>query len=223
MLTRAKAAEQKNLELEARVRSLETKPAVQTTQALPTLQEVLVAYDKGQITETIKDQWVHYHSKEAAKREFGEAVMQAATVSRSQGIVNEYIKAYPTLSDMHSPEFRALAQTFNELALEESADGQISPTKAVAIQAKALQMTFGRGRRPVSPSGLESRPDTFVEGGGGGGQMSRESDPLKDISERQKAYWKSQGYTKAQMIDEAKYGQLRNVRAFRNMAGSKKK
>ena len=68
------------------------------------------------------------------------------------------------------------------------------------------------------------RADTFVEGAGGGGnRMAQAQDPLKDIPDRQKAYWKSKGYTKAQMIEEAKFGGVNSLKAFRRVAGSKTK
>lgn len=204
--------------LEERVRSLETKPAAPPVRVTPTLNDVLTAYDKGQITETVKDQWVHYLSKEDAKREFGGAIAQAAMMARSQSVVAEYVKAYPTLNDMSSKEFQELQHTYNELVAEGNGD-------SLATQAKALRMTFGPLKRsPMGAASSTSRPDTFVEASGGGGHMARESsDPLKDVSERQKAYWKSRGYTKAQMVEEAQFQGVRTLRDFRKVAGSKKK
>ena len=217
VLTRAKAAEQKNLELEARVRSLESKPATPQGQVTPTLTDVLAAYDKGQITETMKDQWVHYLSKEDAKREFGGVVLQAATASKAQATVADYVKAYPMLRDPASPEFHALSHTYAELLMEGSVDG-------LATQAKALRMTFGPVKGPAAGSGPPAaRPDTFVEASGGGVRMPQETDPLKDVPERQKAYWKSKGYSKAQMIEEAKHYAVRSLKDYRQVVGRKKK
>ena len=216
VLTRAKASEQEVRDLKARVHGLESK-ATQTPQT-PTLEQVLGAYDKGQITEIQKDQWVHYLAKEGAKQEFGMAIQGASMLTRAQSTTAEYVKAMPTLSDTASPAWRTLSETYRELLSLGHADG-------VVTQAMALRMAFGPLKGPgqaVNQEPPRSRSDTFLEGGSsGGGHMTNERDPLKDVPEKQIAFWKSKGYTKAQMAAESKMRGVNSIEDYRRMKPKK--
>lgn len=210
---RAKASEQKNRELEARIQSLEVRPAApaQPTQQIPTLEQVLTAYEAGHITETQKDQWVVYHTKEVAKQEFSHVITQAVGLAKGQATTAEYLKAYPSLSDATSEEFKSLAATYNELLSE----GQ--PAN-VMTQARALRMTFGPMKSAQgTPPGEHSRrrADTFLEGAGGGGGPV--NDPLKDVPDAQRQYWKTKGYTKDQIVSEAMMLGVKNVKDYERL------
>lgn len=217
---RLEAERQEKQALEARVRTLEARPVQPTgtvTQPMPTPDQVLSAYDKGQITEIQKDQWMFYFAKESAKQEFGQTITHVALATKAQAVVGEYVQAMPSLANTTSQEFRSLAQTYNELLAEGQPDG-------LTTQAKALRMTFGPLKRLAEPSNNPTpRADTFVEGTGSGGQMTRDNDPLKDVPERQKAYWKSKGYTKAQMTQEATLSGVRSITDYRRIAPKPKK
>lgn len=221
VLNRAKAAEQAAHELRTRVQLLETKAAApdKPAQQIPTLQQVLTAYDRGQLTEAQKDQWVHYHSKEDAKREFGTVVAYASAAMRAQSTTDEYLRAIPNLGNPSSEEFRTLSSAFNELVSEGA------PIDSVVTQAKALRLAFGpiKTTKPHMTDFARQRADTFLEGGGGGGgRMATDNNPLKDVSPRQIDYWKSKGYTKSEMAEEAKLYDVRNLKEFRRATAKKK-
>ena len=211
VLHRAKAAEQHARDLETRVQSLERQPAhTQPAQQLPTLAQVFDFYERGQITEAQKDQWVVYHTKEAAKQEFGQAIRQTTMLAKAQTTTAEYLKAYPALTDGSSHDFQALSATYNELLSE-------GHPNSVATQAAALRMTFGpiKAASQITPTEhTRQRADTFLEGAGGGGRMA-ESDVLKQVDERQIKFWKQKGYTKTQMTDEARYKGVGNISDYR--------
>jgi len=221
VLNRAKAAEQKSLQLEARLQVLERPaPAPAQQQPIPTLEQALAAYDKGQITEGQKDQWVYYHSVEGAAKKVGQAVAMAAEVGRSQATIADYVKAMPTLNDISSDDYKAYAMTQQELLAEGWQDG-------FSTRARALRMTFGRLKSGPASSGTDhtrERADTFVEGAGGGGnRMPAANDPLKDVPERQIKYWKSKGYSRDQMVSAAQMRHVGNVRDYQRLTAKKAK
>lgn len=217
VLNRAKAAERDVQDLRARVQSLE-RPAAQPAQQLPTLEQVLTAYDRGQLTETQKDQWLVYHAEERAAHKMGRAFSQVSAMTRAQATSEEYLKAMPVLSDMQSEEFKTLTDTFRELVSEGA------PANSVETQAKALRMAFGplKRARASAPDHTRERADTFLEGSGGGSRMATETNPLKDVPERQIAYWKKQGLTKAQMAQEAQLQGVRSLNDYRRVTAKKK-
>lgn len=217
VLNRAKAAERDVQDLRARVQTLE-RPAAPATpaQPIPTLEQVQTAYDRGQLTEGQKDQWLVYFAEERAAQKMGRAFTQVSAMTRAQATSDEYLRVMPTLSDFGSKEFKALSETYAELMGEGHPHG-------VETQAKALRMTFGPVRRVTesAPDHTRERADTFLEGSGGGGRMATETNPLKDVSERQIAYWKKQGLTKAQMVKEASFQSVRSLSDYRRVTAKK--
>ena len=218
VLNRAKASEQKNRELEARIQSLEVRPVApaQPERQIPTLEQILSYYERGQITESLKDQWVVYHTKEAAKQEVGQAVTQAVGMAKASATTADYLKSYPTLTDASSQEFQSLSATYNELLSEGYPNN-------VSTQSKALRMTFGpvraaQGKDPGEHT--RQRADTFLEGAGGG-RVSSDTDVLKEVSPKQTQFWKQKGYTKGQMSEEAKFKGVGNISDYRRMAKKK--
>lgn len=222
VLNRAKAAEQSVRELQVRVQTLETKPAAPatTTPPPPTLEQVQTAYDRGQLTEQQKDQWLVHFAEERANARLTTTITQVASMTRAQATTADYLKAMPTLGDMGSEEFKALSSTYAELM------GEGQP-HSVETQAKALRMTFGpltrmKEKESPSPDHTRQRADTFLEGAGGGGRMATDKDPLKDVPERQLAYWKKRGLTKAQMAQEAQLQGVRSLSDYRRVVAKKK-
>ena len=210
-------------ELQSRLHQLETKPAAPATpaQAIPTLEQVQTLYDRGQLTEQQKDQWLVYHAEERANQRLTQTITQVASLTRAQATTDTYMKAMPTLSDTGSEDFKALAMTYAELM------GKGRP-HSVETQADALRMTFGpltrlKEKESPSPEHTRQRADTFLEGAGGGGRMASETNPLKDVPERQIAYWKKQGYTKAQMVQEAPLQGVRTLGQYRRLTKVEKK
>lgn len=222
VLDRAKAAERDVQELRARVQTLETRPATPATSAqeIPTLEQIQLAYDRGQLTEQQKDQWLVYHAEERATARLTNTITQVASMTKAQTTTADYLKAMPTLSDMGSEDFKALSATYAELMVK-------GRSHNVETQADALRMTFGpltriKEKDSPSPDHTRQRADTFLEGAGGGGRMANEKDPLKDVSERQIAYWKKQGLTKAQMTQEAQLQGVRSLSDYRRVTAKKK-
>lgn len=213
---RAKFAEQRTSLLEQRIAAMEAQRQPQA-QALPSLDQVLQAYESGQCTEAIKDQWVAYWAKEDAKRELTQTMTHAAIHQQAQGVVNEYAKAYPSLNNLQSQEFQSVAQTYQQLVLRDQAWGlPNTPAREVERQAEALRMTFGPIRQ-VGQVATARRPDTYLEGGAGGGSRTTGEDPLKDVPDRLKQHWKAKGYNKERMIQEAKMRTVGNIDDYRRM------
>ncbi len=220
VLGQKKAAEDRAAAAErqlAEARAAQAQSTAQAPQKTPTFQEVQAAYDKGQITEAQKDQWLVYLATEQAKQQVAHGVTQAAALTKAQATAADYTKAYPSLNDAQSQEFRDLSHHYNELLA-------LGHPENLITQAMALRMTFGplkAGGNSATRDHTRERADTFLEGAGGGGHMAERDNPLKDVPERQIAYWKQQGYTKEQMIREAQIGRTRNIDDFRRMKAKK--
>lgn len=212
---RAKASEERERVANERIARLEAQQQSAQTQQPITIETVLTAYERGQITESQKDQWVLHLAKESAKQEFGQTIAQTATLMKAQGVVEQYAKAIPNVNDTSTAEFQELKATYQDLLNE-------GYPATVATQAKALRMTFGPIKSPTAGTREHSRQraDTFLEGAGGGGQMAA-NDPIKEASDRQQHHWKKQGYTKTRMVEEAKLRDVRSIEDYRRLAGKK--
>lgn len=208
---RAKSAEEQVRAANERIARLEAQQQQPPAQQPITIETVFDAYERGQITETQKDQWVIHLAKESAKQEFGQVIGQTALLMRSQSVVESYAKEIPAVNDTSSPEFQELKQTYQEL-LNEGAPN------TVATQAKALRMTFGpiKPKRTNAGEHTRQRADTFLEGAGGGAGLG--TDPLKDVPDAQRQYWKTKGYTKDQMLSEAAMLGVKNVNDFARLS-----
>lgn len=210
---RAKSAEEQVRVANERIARLEAQRQQPPAQQPITIETVLGAYERGQITETQKDQWVIHLAKESAKQEFGQVIGQTAQMMKAQGVVEQYAKALPVVNDTSSVEFQELKATYQELLNE-------GYPNTVATQAKALRMTFG----PIKPKTMHAgehtrqRADTFLEGSGGGGSMAASADPMKNVPDRQRQHWKQQGYTKSRMAEEAKFREIKSIEDYRRMA-----
>lgn len=210
------AAERRAAEAEARLAQV-TQPQQPREY---TLEDVYAAYEHGQITESQKDQWLKYLTKEEAKREaqqvIGQQIATVVATNQAAAMRDQYLKTYTGLTNAESQEYRALAGTYNELL----ARGRQAADPWLIVDA--LRMTFGpiKGQATTTREHSRQRADTFLEGSGGGGAMATH-DAMKDVSDRQREYWKRQGYTKSRMEQEAKYKDVKSIDDYRRMARAK--
>lgn len=168
--------------------------------------DVLKAYQAGQISEMEKDRALFALAKkqavEEAKREVTESLRAERTTQTARQEIQGYMQAVPGLTDRSSQEFRELTEEYQRLL-------DMGYLDSDATQRVACRSTFGplerlQGRAKVD---RDTRPEreTFTEHGADRRPADASKDPLKNIPKVQIDFWQRMGYTREQMIAEAPY------------------
>jgi hypothetical protein len=182
----------------------------------PTVEDVLAAYQAGKITEADKDKYVYAIAVRDAERravtKTKEETQQQTAATRTQLGIQAYVQNIPALQDRNSREWQELSAEYRDLLASGQPD---SP----ATQLVALRATFGRIERLQArrqPDGTREA-STFAERPASTGPAPKKPDTLvgadgKPIPPEQIAWWKSQGYSAAEMAAEAKFYRSRGSR-----------
>ena len=209
---RTKRAEEDALLLRERVARLEGEAAskAQTTQQQTpqtqfyTQDQLQKFVDEGKISLAQMSGQLALQAKELAKQEMRAELAQTSRVTSAQAEINEYISKLPKLNDTASPEFQKVTRVAWEIAGELGLD-----VKDARVQKRALREAFGPLDRITSAERTREydrrHADTHTETGGGGGTRQTQADPLKTVEPARIEFWKSRGYTREQMIEEARF------------------
>jgi hypothetical protein len=121
--------------------------------------------------------------------------------------VDQYLGKVPALRDSSSQDFQRVAEEAYRLA-----DDMNLPVTDLRVQRAALRATYGSldrlqtQQRTQQQSRDASLP--HVESGNARGSVPAPrpgADPLKDIDPAYLSFWEKRGYTREQMLEEAKY------------------
>ena len=187
---------------------LRTQPqAPQTQSQTPqfyTQDQLQKFVDEGKISLAQMSGQLALQAKELAKQEMRAELAQTSRVTSAQAEINEYISKLPKLNDTASPEFQKVTRVAWEIAGELGLD-----VKDARVQKRALREAFGPLDRITSAERTREydrrHADTHTETGGGGGTRQTQADPLKNVEPARIEFWKSRGYTREQMIEEARF------------------
>jgi hypothetical protein len=195
------------LEAERQARVTAPKPEPKAEPKV-TVETVIGAYQKGEITEAQKDQYLYgiavRDAEERAVTRTRETT--AADRSRNEALtdINGYLAAKPSLNDTSSEEYQKVATTFQKFLARGLPNNEATKAAALAAALGPLESLTAktqlkeRTREPGGGTFTERSDGTHVEDGG-------KSDPLKHVDKEQIAYWQRMGYSKKDMENEAKY------------------
>ncbi len=189
---------------------LAAKPQPKPAQ-IYTSAQLQAAVDTGKITPAqMSDQLAWQRAREAEiniERRLEDKQRNSAALNE----INQYVDKIPALMQSNSPEFRKVAAIANEIASEmgRNVDDPL-------VQKRALREAMGsleQISKVRSIVGASRNADTGTETRSGGGQSTTTtSDPLKDVPQMYKDHWNKLGYTKEQMLSEAKFIKPRRTR-----------
>ena len=172
-----------------------------------TVQELEQARTAGQISDGQMMDILAYQRAQEARVQ---TVRDSLTQSRQQEAtreVREYLTTVPAAGNTSSPEFSKVAVSAYEIAEEMGLD-----VTDPRVQRRAFRETFGPLSKLASVNRAKdfsrSNADTHVESGGGG-ETTRETNPLVNAPKPLVDHWKSLGYSEQRMKDELKYVNLR--------------
>jgi len=113
----------------------------------------------------------------------------------------------PALRDVNSAEFAKVRDVAYEVA-----DDMNLPVTDFRVQRRALKQVYGSVERIASNGAARqqsreaSLPHTETSvGGSGKPPAGKPDDALKGVSQKYIDFWTKKGYTRARMIEEAKY------------------
>ena len=168
-----------------------------------TVQELEQARTAGQISDGQMMDILAYQRAQEARQQ---TVRDSLTQSRQQEAtreVREYLTTVPAAGNTSSPEFSKVAVSAYEIAEEMGLD-----VTDPRVQRRAFRETFGPLGKLASVNRAKdfsrSNADTHVESGGGG-EPTRETNPLVNAPKQLVDHWKSLGYSEQRMKDELKY------------------
>ena len=201
---RTRTAEAEAGMLRERVARLEGQAEkAKATPAVYTVQQLQAAVDAGQISPALMADQIAWQRTEQAKREVRQEFVREQKVGTASNEIHQYTEKVPALLDSASDEYRRVYRAAAEIAEELD-----RPVTDPIVQRRALREVLG-GLDKVAAVKAErqfdrANADTHAEAGGGGAPV-KGGDPLKHIDPVRMAFWKQRGYTREQMIEEAKY------------------
>ena len=158
--------------------------------------------DSGRITPAVMTAQIAWQERQIAKQEMRQEFTQHEQMKGAGAEVTQYMAAIPKLHDAMSEERRRVDQVVREIAAEMN-----TTMDDPRAQRRALQIAFGTLDKVTKPKVTVTQAETYVETAGGGGKVKSPTsgDPLKDVPAAYKTHWEKMGYTREQMVEEAKY------------------
>jgi hypothetical protein len=168
--------------------------------------------DRGQITPAKAAEQLAWQQAQLAQRELLATQATQMRVQEAGREVNQYKDKIPALLNPSSPEMAKVSRAVYEIASDMNL-----PTSDLRVQRRALRETFGSLDKITKTSEVREMTrrsaDTHAETSSSAGSAKPPSkDPLSGISQRHLEHWKRMGYTRQQMIEEAKYIRPRPVK-----------
>ena len=184
----------------------------QQQSAYVTPDQLQALIDRGQITPMQATDFLSKQNAQLAATQTTTAAIQMtqlnAKVQAAATEVNQFIEKMPTLRNTASPEFQKVADAAYALS-----DDMNLPVTDFRVQRAALRQVYGSLDRVAG--GDRARQQTrdaslpHVESGVSGGRTVSKpaggDEALKGVSQHYIDFWTKRGYTKEQMIEEAKY------------------
>jgi hypothetical protein len=207
--TKRQVLEGQFVEIQKTVAGLQGELKGRTTVAEPakiTVDDVLKAYQAGNITEVEKDRALYTLAKRDGKEETKAEIVQSFraehTTQTARQDIQEYMKAVPGLTDRSSQEFRDLSAEYQRLL-------EMGYPDAESTQRVACRSTFGPVERikakAVADRGTRDTATFTEQGTGRRPEDQGKADPLKNIPKVQIDHWARMGYSREQMIAEAPF------------------
>ena len=169
-----------------------------------TPQQLQGEVDAGWITPAVMVAQIGWQERQIAKQEMRLEISQTERFRAAGTEVQKYLNEIPKLADTGSEEFRRVNVVNREIA-----DEMQLPVDDLRVQRRALQIVFGPVERlakgKVVSDATRVGAETYVESGGGGAKGAPSKDPLKDIPSSYKTHWERLGYTREQMVEEARW------------------
>ena len=158
--------------------------------------------DSGRITPAVMTAQIAWQERQIAKQEMRQEWTQHEQMKGAGAEVTQYMAAIPKLGDAMSDERRRVDSMVREIAAEMN-----TTMDDPRAQRRALQIAFGTLDKVTKPKVTMTQAESYVETAGGGGvkKPATSGDPLKDVPAAYKTHWEKMGYTRDQMVEEAKY------------------
>ena len=158
--------------------------------------------DAGKITPAVMTAQIAWQERQIAKQEMRAEWTQHEQMRGAGAEVTQYMAAIPKLGDAMSDERRRVDGIVREIAAEMN-----TTMEDPRAQRRALQIAFGTLDKVTKQKVVVTQPEPYVETAGGGGSKKPATggDPLKDVPASYKTHWEKMGYTRDQMVEEAKY------------------
>ena len=205
--------------LEAEIAALKAKAAPSAQPTMYTPQQLQAMVDAGQVTPALMAAQLAWQSGQQVKAEVRQEMQAETRITAAKREVQDYVTKLPKLLDETSDEFRRAHRAAMDVA-----DELGLPLADPRVQRRALREAFGTLDRVTTvqktAEQVRQNADTYVETGGGGGGSNQKPapDPLKNVPKVYMQHWHSLGYTREQMIDEAKYITPRNAKKLADLA-----
>ena len=186
-------------ELDATRRQAQPQPAQPQFYSPNDLQGLV---DSGRITPAVMTAQIAWQERQIAKQEMRQEWTQHEQMRGAGAEVTQYMAAIPKLGDAMSEERRRVDSMVREIAAEMN-----TTMDDPRAQRRALQIAFGTLDKVTKPKVTVTQAETYVETAGGGGNKkpATSGDPLKDVPAAYKTHWEKMGYTREQMVEEARY------------------
>lgn len=203
---RMRQAEQDRVDLQGRLTRLEAAAARPTAPVQPqyrTPEQLQALVDAGQMTPLQAADVVAFQRASMGSRATIQQIHQDNLNQAALDEVNRYIEKMPSLGDAASKEFREVSAAAHAYSAEVGL-----PVTDPRVQRRALRETFGlleKVAKVETRMGQREIPHSETGGGGGRTPLTPADTPLKGVSQKYIDYWTRRGYTKEQMIEEAKF------------------
>lgn len=189
----------------ARLKAERAKAPTPAAEKFYTHQELQKMADAGQITPAQASAQLAWQERQLAKREIRTELQQERRNETALGEVQQYMRALPKLRDVTSTEYVKVRTAAEEIAAEMDLD--ITDPR---VQRRALRESFGTLDKVTATAKTREfarqNADTHAETGrGGGSEDTQKKDPLKGVPSHYLEHWKRRGYSREQMIEEAKW------------------
>lgn len=189
----------------AALRAAQAPKPVQTAQTRYTPDQIETAYQANQITDV---QRIAAHARLQAEEVHrqGEATRRRDEAARHvQAALQGYYAEHPELTVTGSALQRQVVAEFGVLAQRDPTLDPNNPATALL----AIERVLGPKRiTDARELGRRRMPVGGVGGGMGSGPTGAKADPLAKMPKALLAQWQRQGYTRAQMLEEAPYVNL---------------
>lgn len=167
--------------------------------------------DQGRITPMQATDILSRQNAQQAATQTTIAAIQAqqlnAKIQTAFSEVNQYLDKVPSLRDSNSQDFQKVSQEAYRVA-----EDMNLPVTDGRVQRVALRAVYGPLDRlaAASQARQQSREASLPHTESSVGRAApsgtpKGPDPLKDVDPTYLKFWESRGYTREQMIDEAKY------------------
>lgn len=199
-------AQRDNQELRSRLARLEAAPAApaQTKEAWFTPEQLDGFVQTGKITQTQATAQLIWQQSTMQSRQDTERRQAENVQLEAKREIDKYAVAIPALLNRGSVELQKVERVAREISSELGL-----PIQDLRVQKRALREVYGAPDRLNRANAVRENArvnaDVHAEVSPGSGGAPTSKDPLANVPPRYLDHWKKVGYTRQQMIDEAKY------------------